>query len=82
MGASAGTHIATANIEHVKYFDDNYLNIKKYEGLNIYKGIIICHYNYNRRKVFMKLKETTKYKIETLTDSEVLFYKDDIWTKW
>ena len=82
IGASAGTHIATSSIEHIKFFDDNYLNLNEYEGLKIYNGIIICHYDASREKIFMKLKRTSKYKIETLTDDELLFFKNGVWEKF
>ena len=81
MGASAGTHVATATIEHVKYFDNNDVGLKNFKGLNFYKGIIICHYNENREKVYQELKNTKKCLIEKLKDDEILYYSNNIWKK-
>ena len=80
LGASAGTHIATKSIEHVKYFDDNEVNIRDFNGLNLYPGIVICHYNDTRKKIYEELK--TKYdKVETISDNEILYNKDNEWVK-
>ena len=80
LGASAGTHIATKSIEHVKYFDENEVNIRDFNGLNLYPGIVICHYNDTRKKIYEELK--TKYnKVETISDNEILYSKDKEWIK-
>jgi len=80
LGASAGTHIATKSIEHVKYFDDNEVNIRDFNGLNLYPWIVICHYNDTRKKIYEELK--TKYdKVETISDNEILYNKNNEWIK-
>ena len=81
LGASAGTHITTANIKHVENFDENKVKIKDYEGLKIYKGILICHYDNTRENVFKKLKEQNLYKVETLRDNEILYNDTNKWIK-
>lgn len=78
LGASTGTHIATANINHVKYFDNNEINLTDFDGLHLFNGIIICHYNKNREDIYQTLKAANHYTIETLTDEEILFYN----TSW
>ena len=82
MGASAWTHVATSNIEHVKYFDCNDFDLKCFKGLNFYNGIIICHYDENRNKIYQELKNTKKCMVDTLTDDEILFYSNNIWKKF
>lgn len=81
MGASAGTHIATSSTRHVEYFDSNDVNLIDFKGLNLYNGIIICHYNKNRNKIYQKLKIKRKYAVETLKDDEILFLENNIWKK-
>lgn len=81
LGASAGTHIATSSIEHVKCFDSNDVKNKDFKGLNLYKGIVICHYGKDREKIYEKLKTMDKFRIETLTNEEVLFCSNDLWKK-
>lgn len=81
LGASAGTHLATENIEHVEYFDENEVKINDYEGLGFFDGIILCHYDETRKAVYEILKENSKFKIDTLTNDEMLFYENGKWTK-
>ena len=81
LGASAGTHIATANIKHVENFDENNVKIKDYNGLNIYKGIIICHYNDARKNILKELKKQNLYEVETLNDDEILYKDNNKWVK-
>lgn len=42
MGASAGSYIATLDIEHILAFDYNIVNVDKYNGLKLINGIVIC----------------------------------------
>lgn len=81
FGASAGSHLATENIAHVKYFDENKVNIKDYNGLNFFEGILLCHYDESRKKIYELLKENSKFKIETLTNDEILFCENGEWKK-
>lgn len=55
--------------------------MENFKGLNFYNGIIICHYNNNRKKVYNELKKRKKYEVETLLDNEILVYKNNVWTK-
>lgn len=73
LGASAGTHIATTNIEHVNMFDENFVNINDYQALNLFNGIIICHYSEEREKAYRELKRYSKYKVYTLKDKELIY---------
>ena len=43
IGGSCGAHIASKNIKHLEKLDDNYLNIKDYDALGMFDGIIIPH---------------------------------------
>ena len=45
-----------------------------------YPGIVICHYNDTRKMIYEELK--TKYnKVETISDNEILYNKDNEWVK-
>jgi len=70
IGGSAGAHIACANISHVKRYDTNTFNVKDMRGLELYTGILICHYNKDREAHFLELKETSPFRVIALNDEE------------
>ena len=78
--ASAGSHIATKSIKHVLEFDENTINEKDMSGLKLYDGILICHYDSNRREYYNKLIAENE-KVETLTDDEIMYLNDNEWIK-
>ena len=83
IGGSCGAHIVTKNIKHLEKLDDNYLNIKDYNALGMFDGIIIPHYNekgYNpelRKQVYNKLINENKYKVYALTNDDSLVIIED-----
>ena len=83
IGGSCGAHIVTKNIKHLEKLDDNYLNIKDYDALGLFDGIIIPHYNeedYNpelRKQVYNKLVRENKYKVYALTNDDSLVIVED-----
>ena len=83
IGGSCGAHIVSKNIKHLEKLDDNYLNIKDYNALGMFDGIIIPHYNeedYNselRKQVYNKLVSENKYKVYALTNDDSLVIIDD-----
>lgn len=76
IGGSAGAHIACANISHVKRYDTNTFNVKDMRGLELYTGILICHYNKDREAHFLELKETSPFRVTALNDEESILIKD------
>lgn len=80
IGASAGTHIATNSIEHVLNFDENIIKETDMSGLNLYDGILICHYDLNRKKIYIELLKKYK-KVDTLTDDEIIYLDNNKWIK-
>ena len=77
IGGSCGSHIVTKNIKHVEEFDDNYVNLKNYDGLDLFDGILICHYDDSRKKAFEELKDSNVYR---LTDNDVLYVENNNYT--
>ena len=83
IGGSCGAHIASKNIKHLEKLDDNYLNIKDYDALGLFDGIIIPHYNeeeYNpklRKQIYDILLIENKYKVYALTNDDSLVIIDD-----
>lgn len=73
LGASAGTHIATSNIEHVLNFDDNNVNVTEYTGIGLIDGIVICHYDESRKKIADMLKLKGEYNVYTLKDDQIIY---------
>ena len=83
IGGSCGAHIVTKNIKHLENLDDNYLNVKDFDALGLFDGIIIPHYNeveYNpkiRKQIYDKLIKENNYKVYTLTNEDSLVVIDN-----
>ena len=75
IGGSAGAHIATQNIEHVSKYDDNNVSMTDVSGLGLFDGVLICHYNYHRKKDLDHLIANSPYKVYFLTDSDSIVYE-------
>ena len=75
IGGSAGAHIVTKNIEHVLKYDDNNVGISDYNGLGLFDGVLICHYNYHRKNDLDTLLANSPYKVYFLTDSDSIVYE-------
>lgn len=76
IGGSAGTHIATKNVEHVLHFDDNATGITNFNGLGLFDGIIFCHYTEDRKKQYEEAVSEGKYNVYALTDDEAIVVDD------
>lgn len=70
IGGSAGAHIASSNIAHVEKYDANTFGLNDLSGLNLFDGILICHYSDERRKDYEELKRKGEHRVITLTDQE------------
>lgn len=77
IGGSCGAHIVTSNIEHVLHFDNNFVGIADFDGLNLFKGIIIPHYSKSREYVYQELLKDNKYKVYSLTDDDSIVVNDN-----
>lgn len=76
IGVSAGAHIVTQNIEHVKRYDDNNVGLEDFSGLGLFDSILLCHYTTDRREHLNELEKQGKYKIQHLTDSDSIVVTD------
>ena len=77
IGGSAGAHIATANISRVAKYDVDTYGLTDFLGLGLYNGILICHYDEDRRSDFEELKSLGQHPVTALTDSDSILIKDD-----
>ena len=75
IGGSAGAHIASADIKHVEKYDKDTFGLSDFSGLGLYNGILICHYNEQRKSDYEKLKNTVHRPIMTLRDNESIFFE-------
>ena len=75
-GGSAGAHIVTKNVEHVKRYDENNVGLEDFSGLGLFDGILMCHYTAQRREHLNELEKQNKYKIQYLTDSDSIIVTD------
>jgi len=83
IGGSCGAHIVTKNIEHLLTLDDNYINIKNFDALGLFDGVIIPHceaIEYTpelREKIYNKLLTDNKYNVYKLTNDESLIVTEN-----
>lgn len=75
VGGSAGAHIVSSNIEHVSKYDPNSVEISDFSGLNLFDGILVCHFSKEREAHFRALKQEGKYNVFALTNDESLLIK-------
>ncbi len=72
VGGSAGAHIVSQNIEHVLKYDQNTIGIADFNGLNLFQGILVCHFTKEREEHFKELSNEGKYKVFALTNDDSL----------
>lgn len=70
IGGSAGAHIASKNIEHVKHFETPLEGMTDFNGLGLFDGILICHYTDTRKFVYEELKKNSEYNVYKLDNEE------------
>lgn len=70
IGGSAGAHIASKNIEHVKNFDIPPKDVTDFDGLGLFDGVLVCHYTDERRSIYEELKLKSEYDVYKLADDE------------
>ena len=70
VGGSAGAHIVTADISHVEKYDKDTFGLTDFSGLGLYDGILICHYNEERKADFDFLKSSREYSVIALKDNQ------------
>ena len=76
IGGSAGAHIATADISHVAKYDKDTFGLTDFAGLGLYNGILICHYNKDRKQDFEDLIASGKYAVIALKDDQSIIVND------
>lgn len=72
IGRSAGTHLLTKNIEHILDFDENYIGLENYDALNLFDGIIFCHYTNERKEHYLRALSKKDYTVYKITDEELI----------
>ena len=75
IGGSAGAHIATKDITHVKEFDLVPDDMIDFKGLGLFDGILICHYTSERQQVLDKLQNISRFPVFALADYESIVIK-------
>ncbi len=72
IGGSAGAHIASAHIGHVAKYDVDTFGFTDFNGLGLFKGILICHYTDDRKSDLDLLKKNSQYPVTALNDSQAI----------
>ncbi len=76
VGGSAGAHIVSADTRHVLKYDQNTVGITDFSGLNLFEGILVCHFSNERQAHFEALKAEDKHQVVALTnDASLLIEK-------
>jgi len=70
IGGSAGAHIASADIAHVKKYDRDTFGLQDFSGLRLFDGILICHYSEERRADYEELVRQGRYPVTALSDQD------------
>ena len=76
VGGSAGAHIVTADISHVEKYDKDTFGLTDFSGLGLFDGILICHYNEERKVDFKALKALNRYKVIVLRDDQSIIIEN------
>lgn len=72
IGGSAGAHIASKNIDHVKNFDTCEADFADYQALGLFDGILVCHCTKEREQLAKEIEKNSIYKLYCLTDNDSL----------
>ena len=78
IGGSAGAHIATADLSHVEKYDKDTYGLTDFSGLGLYDGILLCHYNEDRKQHFEELTAYGSFSVTTLSNEESLVVSNDL----
>ena len=76
IGGSAGAHIASANLSHVKKYDTNTFDTTDFSGLGLFNGILICHYNDDRKAHLDELLKDGSFNVVALKNGESILITD------
>lgn len=74
IGGSAGAHVVTRDMAHVRAFDENTAGLADFRGLGLFDGRLICHADEERcARLANLLAEDNVY---ALSDGDVLDVRD------
>lgn len=74
IGGSAGAHIASRSIQHVSKYDIETFGLTNYSGLNLFDGILICHYTESRKEDYKTLIEQGEKNVIKLRDQDFIIF--------
>ncbi len=74
IGGSAGAHIASRSIKHVAKYDNETFGLTDFSGLNLFNGILICHYSELREEDYITLTEQGEQNIIKLRDQDYIVF--------
>lgn len=76
FGISAGSIIAGPNIEVSAPWDENTIDLKDTNGMNIVDFAVVPHYQNKDKLIVQQLENKLNYKIIKITDNEAVFVDD------
>ncbi len=75
VGGSAGAHIASRSIQHVLKYDVETFGLTDFSGLNLFDGILICHYSDLREEDYLTLTKKGEQNIIKLRDQDFIVFE-------
>ncbi len=74
IGGSAGAHIASRSIQHIAKYDIETFGLTDFSGLDLFDGILICHYSELREEDYIALTEQGEQNIIKLRDQDFIVF--------
>ncbi len=71
IGGSAGAHLVTQSVEHLREIDENRVGLTDFCGLGLLNGVLICHYCAGRAALRDRLQSEGRT-VYPLTDEKSL----------
>lgn len=53
------------------------VGVNDFNGLGLFDGILICHYDQSRKKIYDNLQRNQEHNVYRLTDEDILVCEDD-----
>lgn len=74
IGGSAGAHIASRSVGHVAKYDHDTCGLTDFSGLNLFNGVLICHYTEEREADYSDLIKGGERNVIKLRDCDSVVF--------
>lgn len=77
IGGSAGAHIVTKELRHLSVYDPVPADWKDFSGLDLFHGILLCHFCEERRVHYEQLLNEKFFPVIALTDADSMIIETE-----